>query len=88
MTDDEMINALLRVRNKRLKELKRTTPMEEIVQGYLLAKVSRQYKSIVKDANIDAGVEVIWGKGGGQTKRIKEYTKNGTHFLHIVDLHI
>ena len=81
------IEALLTARNEMMREIKKDAKMEDIVTNYVKHKVSRQYKEVVKRA-VDIrpdlqGIEIIWGEGGAQTKRINEYKKNNTFYLHV-----
>jgi len=85
MTDNEMILKLLTARTALMNELKKTTTIEEMTQRYLIRKVAGQYKQVVKNANIDPNITVIWGKGGAQSAKLAKCIKNNTKYLHIVD---
>lgn len=80
-----ILEQLLYERDSRLLHETNKITMSELALKRERAKgiVSRQYKSIV--AVINPPFEVIWGKGGAQTRRIAEYEADGTDYMHITN---
>ena len=71
-------------RNKRLQaEMINAPSYEQLIHSYAKSKVSRKYKNIVE--TVGCPYEVVWGIGGGQTKRMKELDRLGITYIHIVD---
>ena len=56
---------------------------KELVDAYINTQVSRKYNVAKKRANVDC--HVIWGIGGVQSARIREYEKKNEKYIVMIN---
>ena len=75
---------LLKIREERIQAVLDNideTQLASILLTYAKGVTSRKYKEIVMEAGVIQ--QVIWGCGGAQTTRQRQYEVNNTPYIHI-----